>query len=88
MISFASMFRLALLAALTVVLVPAQTDVVKPVPPPGITVSDADRAVLTAGLQRLSSEVDALNGLPLVKDVRVFRDAVRFALEYNEFFKP
>jgi len=32
--------------------------------------------------------VDALNALPLGKDVRVFRDAVRFALDYDEFFQP
>jgi hypothetical protein len=52
----------------------------RPVPPPGVAVSAADRAELEAGLQTLRNATDP--------DVRIFHEAVRFALQYNEFFKP
>jgi dienelactone hydrolase len=62
--------------------------IVKPVPPPGIAVSAEDRKELEAGLQRLSQSIEKLEGKPLLPDVLIFREAVRYALTYNEFFKP
>ncbi|MFN7935296.1 MAG: prolyl oligopeptidase family serine peptidase [Bryobacteraceae bacterium] len=60
----------------------------RPVPPPGVPVPDRDRAELEAGLKKLSASIDGLKGSPLVTDVIIFRDAVHYALKYNEFFKP
>ena len=69
-------------------------DRVRPVPPPGITLSDSDRAELRAGGEALGKEIDelraALKGRPalrdLVPDVQVYHNAVRYALTHNEFF--
>ena len=61
---------------------------VKPVPPPGIAVSAADRATLEAGLARLKQSMDRLGANPLLPDVLIYHKAVRFALEGDEFFKP
>lgn len=62
---------------------------VRPVPPPGVAVPAADKEDLEAGLKRLSNAIDALKADPqLVADVAIYRDAVRYALFYNEFFKP
>src|SRR5260370_22924514 len=61
----------------------------RPVPPPGVAVSAADREELEGGLKRLSSAIDGIKADPqLVADVAIYRDAVRYALTYNEFFKP
>jgi dienelactone hydrolase len=60
----------------------------KPVPPPGVAVADADRTELQAGLSRLATSMKKLQGNPLLPDVQIFYDAVRYALTYNEFFKP
>src|SRR5450755_2389116 len=60
----------------------------KPVPPPGIEVSPADRAELQAGLARLGQSIEKIHDNPLVADVRIFYNAVRYALEFGEFFKP
>ncbi|MDQ6708500.1 MAG: prolyl oligopeptidase family serine peptidase, partial [Acidobacteriota bacterium] len=60
---------------------------VKPVPPPGIAVSESDRADLESGLSRLGRGIDELKGNPLLPDVLVYHKAVRYALEGNEFFK-
>src|SRR5450631_2805816 len=59
----------------------------KPVPPPGIEVPATDRAELQAGLQRLRAAIDTVRANPLVADVLIFHEAVRYALEDNEFFK-
>jgi Prolyl oligopeptidase family len=71
-------------------------DNVKRVPPPGIMVPDADRAELQAGVTELGKEIDAtreaLQGKPalleLLPDVQIFHNAVRYALTYNEFYRP
>ena len=59
-------------------------------PPPGVAVSPADRAELEAGLAILGKEIDALRGnakaAPLLPDVQIYHNAVRYALQYNEFF--
>lgn len=60
----------------------------RPVPPPGVPVPDADRKDLEAGLQRLSTAIGRLGGNGLAPDVIIYRDAVRSALQHNEFFKP
>jgi predicted peptidase len=61
---------------------------VKQIPPAGIEVSASDQAELKARLQRLRTNIDKLRGNPLLADAMVYYEAVRYALEYNEFFKP
>ena len=61
-------------------------DNVRPVPPKGVTVPDADRAELVTGLTNLKAEVDALKSNPLSVDVEIYEKAVRYAVQYNEFF--
>jgi predicted peptidase len=69
---------------------------VRQIPPPGIEISAADREELTAGIAALGKEIDALREslknkpaqLMLLPDVQIFHNAVRYALQYNEFFKP
>ena len=71
-------------------------DQVRPVPPPGIAVGDADRAELEKGAGDLGKEIDALGGalkgkpalLALLPDVQIYHKAVDWALRYNEFYKP
>src|ERR1035438_169480 len=58
----------------------------KPVPPPGIEVPAADRTELEAGLKRLDAAVASLQGKALLPDVLIYREAVRYALHYREFF--
>src|SRR5712672_1426577 len=65
----------------------AQNAPIRPVPPPGITVSPEDRKDLEAGLKRLAASIEKLQGKPLLPDVQIFHEAVRYALTYNEFFK-
>src|SRR6185369_12567240 len=60
----------------------------KPVPPAGIDVPAADRADLEAGLARLRVATARLKSNPLLPDVLIYQEAVRVALQYNEFFKP
>ncbi len=65
-------------------------------PPPGIEVPAADAAELKSGLDALGKDIDAVrrsangnaNRLALLPDVEVFHKAVRYALQYNEFFNP
>ena len=66
---------------------------VRPVPPPGVPVPAADRAELESGLARLGASIDQLrksgsDRAALAPDVEIYHKAVRFALQYNEFFKP
>jgi hypothetical protein len=60
----------------------------KPIPPTGIPVPAADREELEAGLARLRAAAAKLKGNPLLPDVLIYQEAVRYALQYNEFFKP
>ncbi len=70
-------------------------DNVRPVPPTGIEVPAEDRAELEAGLKKLGAEIESLRGavknqpakLELLPDVEIYHKAVRYALNYNEFFK-
>ena len=66
---------------------PAQPQV-KPIPPIGVGVSAQDRSELETGLKNLQTAIDKLKGNPLLPDVLIYREAVRYALQYNEFFKP
>src|SRR5580704_4460490 len=61
---------------------------VKPVPPPGIPIPAADRADLDAGLDRLGQSLRKIHDNPLAPDVQIFHNAVRYGLQYDEFFKP
>src|SRR5215472_2032600 len=68
-------------------------DKVRPVPPPGVAIPDADRKELEAGIAELGKEIEALRtslaGKPLLEllpDVQIHHNAVRYALTYNEFF--
>lgn len=66
---------------------PAGQTVMRQIPPAGIEVSAADREELKAGLQRLGAAIDKLRDNPLLADVLIYHEAVRYALAYNEFFK-
>src|SRR3569833_1238644 len=61
---------------------------VKPVPPAGVDVAVADRQELESGLERLKAAAAKLKGNPLLPDVLIYQEAVRYAVQYNEFFKP
>ena len=76
--------RLSLFLLLTF---PALAQTIKPVPPPGIEIPAADRKSLEASLARLQSKISKLPPSHLVADVRIFHDAVYYALAYNGFLK-
>ncbi|HEU4754771.1 MAG TPA: hypothetical protein VFU47_16805, partial [Armatimonadota bacterium] len=67
-------------------------DKVRPVPPPGIMVPDADRAELENGLADLEKSIAALRpkapAAPYLPDVEIYAKAVRYALQGGEFFAP
>ena len=72
-----------------------QPEKVRPVPPPGIALPEPDRAELRAGVAELGKEIDSLRAelnskpalLGLLPDVQIFHNAVRYALNYDEFYK-
>ncbi|MBI2685424.1 MAG: prolyl oligopeptidase family serine peptidase [Acidobacteria bacterium] len=82
----ASRRRAALLVAVLAGSILSAQD--RPVPPPGVTVSENDRKDLEGGLKRLSDSIHSLGRHALLPDVTIFREAVRYALTYNEFFDP
>jgi hypothetical protein len=59
----------------------------KPVPPPGVAISVQDRDELESGLKRLQASTTSLRQHPLAADVLIYQEAVRYALQYGEFFK-
>lgn len=69
-------------------------ETVRPIPPPGVAISDTDRAELTTGVAALGREITALQTelksrpalLHLLPDVQIYEKAVRWALTYNEFY--
>ncbi len=71
-----------------------RVDNVRPVPPPGVKLADADRKELQDGVDALGKETEALRVslkskpdlLALVPDVQIYDKAVRWALTHNEFF--
>jgi pimeloyl-ACP methyl ester carboxylesterase len=70
-------------------------DNVRPVPPPGVTVPDADRARLTEGLVKLRVAIDEAAKAQakhpmladLLPDLEIYHKAVDWALRYNEVHK-
>ncbi|HEX7858876.1 MAG TPA: prolyl oligopeptidase family serine peptidase [Verrucomicrobiae bacterium] len=63
-------------------------DKVRPVPPPGIKISDEDRADLQKSLQDLREKLDAVptNRTPAqLADAWIYYHAVDYALRYDEF---
>src|ERR1041385_8088887 len=85
--------RITLKLALSVAAILPLWGEVRPVPPPGVPVPAADRAELESRLARLGTRIDQLrksgpDRAALVPDVEIYHKAVRFALQYNEFFKP
>ncbi len=68
----------------------------KKIPPPGFTLTDAERHELTAGVAALGRDLDALprelarepHLLALVPDGEIFHKAVDWALRYDEFMAP
>lgn len=76
-----------------------KSDQVRPVPPPGIAIPDAEKEALTAGFQPLQAKLDELqkptNDKRLAAlrsacfaDVAVLLSAVKDAVTYGEFFNP
>ncbi len=71
-------------------------DKVRPVPPSGIRVADADRTELQAGVDALGKDIERLRQdlqskpalRELLPDVQIFHNAVRYALTYDEFYAP
>lgn len=71
-------------------------DQVRSIPPPGIAVPAADRTELEASIAALGKEIEALRTelkgkpafLELLPDVQIYHNAARYALTYNEFYKP
>jgi len=59
----------------------------KQVPPAGVEIAAQDRKELQAGLDHLRASIAKLRGNPLLPDVLIYQEAVRYALQYNEFFK-
>src|SRR2546426_7687781 len=63
-------------------------------PPPGLSIAEADRTRLAAGAGALRNEIDALardladksSLVALLPDVEIFHKAVDWALRYDEFF--
>jgi dienelactone hydrolase len=86
---------LLLLTAIALAQQPAQSSqnsaqnppAIKPVPPAGVEVPAADRTELENGLRRLKAAMEKLKDHPLLPDVMIYHEAVRYALQYNEFFK-
>jgi pimeloyl-ACP methyl ester carboxylesterase len=68
-------------------------DKVRPIPPVGIEVPAADREALQKGVAELGQQIERARGelakkpalLALLPDVQIFHNAVRYALQYNEF---
>jgi hypothetical protein len=69
-------------------------DKVRPVPPPGIAIPENDRQELQAGVRELGQEIESLRKdlekkpalRKLLPDVQIYHNAVRYALDYNEFY--
>jgi pimeloyl-ACP methyl ester carboxylesterase len=58
-------------------------------PPPGIPISDKDRAELSAAAKALKSGIDDYEGrqLQLLPDILIFYNAVRYALDDNMMYR-
>src|SRR3984957_18861754 len=76
-----------MLLALSIAAAALAQPATKPVPPAGIEISASDRAELQAGLDDLRAATTKLHGNALLPDVLIYQEAVRYALQYDEFFK-
>ena len=56
-------------------------------PAPGITISDKERLSLYGRAKTLKAKCDTLDNHPLLPDVIIFHNAVRYALDDNMFYK-
>lgn len=91
-----AVIALILLIGRSVIAAPAAPNwsEVKKIPPPGVEVPEADRNELQGGSADLGMRIDALRQslkknpamLALLPDVQIYHNAVRYALQYNEFF--
>jgi dienelactone hydrolase len=87
-------FSLALAAALSSSRAQGPGEKLRPIPPPGVALPDADRDALRAGADALGRRIDALREslqgrpklLALLPDVQIFHEAVDSALRHGEFF--
>jgi len=69
---------------------------VRQVPPNGIPIPEADLNELKAGLAELRTAIDSIPSalgaghplLDLLPDVEIYHKAVRYAVEYDEFYSP
>ncbi len=69
-------------------------DSVRPVPPKGVTIPEQDRTALQNSLAQLVTEIAPLQSRAATStwtrlclpDVQIFANAVRYALEFDEFF--
>lgn len=61
---------------------------VKQAPPLGIAVSAADSIDLKSRLEKLDLQSQSIRAHQIFPDIEVFQKAVRYALDYHEFFKP
>jgi dienelactone hydrolase len=84
--SIKSPFSILLFAAIAMAQ-QAGEPAIKQIPPAGVEMAAKDRAELEAGLQQLRTSIDKLAGNPLLPDLLIYHEAVRYALQYNEFFK-
>ena len=56
------------------------------IPPAGVEVPERVRPGLEEGLARLEDTIAKLGDNKLLPDVLIYHQAVRYALQYNEFF--
>jgi len=61
-------------------------DKVRPVPPEGNKIPDADREEIQKGLKELQAIITELPKHELLPDVLIYEKAVRWALDYNEIY--
>lgn len=84
----------AVLTCLAAPLSSRAQDNIRPIPPPGIAVPEADRAALTTDVDTFGREIETLRAelktkpelLRYVPDVQIYYNAVRYPLLYNEFY--
>ena len=69
---------------------------VRPIPPKGVAVPAADKAKLTSALAEFTADMAKLPAelagkpamLELIPDVEIYHKAVRYALDFDEFYTP
>lgn len=92
-----TLLALSIIALLTLSLtIVSRAQEVKRIPPPGVTVAQADREELESGVAELGKQIASLREqykstaamLDLLPDVEIYYNSVRYALTYDEFFTP